>query len=229
MIACCPGLQSKSKLLQGAHFIIPALDELDQHYGPSVRHCKAAPALGSLRSKPDKAENSPELPFPRLDYFRWTKLQVLAGSIQLRTICFVSSLLKRYQGEFFPLILFWEESQVFDLTLIAHYNSAKQISSKGAALPLADPLGFTLMSVELRSTWPPPSKRETTLCVHSGARLEYHSSDMTSTQPTLCSWQGWSPRSLPEEHRTVSHGSFLPQFYWGIFLLHFSWNNILSK
>lgn len=70
MIACCPGLQSKSKLLQGAHFIIPALDELDQHYGPSVRHCKAAPALGSLRSKPDKAENSPELPFPRLDYFR---------------------------------------------------------------------------------------------------------------------------------------------------------------
>lgn len=70
MTAYCPGLQSKTKLLQGAHFIIPALDELEQHEGPSVRHCKAAPAPGSLRSKPDKAENSPEVPFPRLEYFR---------------------------------------------------------------------------------------------------------------------------------------------------------------
>lgn len=198
MIACCPGLQSKSKLLQGAHFIIPALDELDQHYGPSVRHCKAAPALGSLRSKPDKAENSPELPFPRLDYFRWTKLQVLAGSIQLRTICFVSSLLKRYQGEFFPLILFWEESQVFDLTLIAHYNSAKQISSKGAALPLADPLGFTLMSVELRHLlffFSPAGARGHH---HPKGKQHFVCTQEQGWSTTVLTWHPHSPRCAPD-------------------------------
>lgn len=241
MTAYCPGLQSKTKLLQGAHFIIPALDELEQHEGPSVRHCKAAPAPGSLRSKPDKAENSPEVPFPRLEYFRWIKLQVLAGSSQLWTICFVSRLLKRYQGEFFPLILFlgripglWFNS-IFWLHIITLPN---KYPSKGTALPLADPLGPTRMSVQLRHFFvlvsPPgprghhdPDGKQHFMCTQEQG---WGSTILTCQHsPRLYSCQGWSPRSFPQEHKTVSHVSFLPQFYRGIFLLHFSWNNILSK